>query len=127
MLPLVLHLDGNVDQFSLLAEPCAVIFRSLGRKRPLRPWRPSGHVAGRYLPDVQIADDRIAVAIHGTPDFIRQIGWLRPAVQQDAACIADQPTRRRRDNEAVTQRQADTSSADGASSAMRDKELRFLR
>ena len=67
----MLRLDGQMNQLFVLSEQVAVF---IGTFRLMRNDRDDGgELSCSNLPDVQIGDERIAIAFHGTTDFIRQI------------------------------------------------------
>jgi len=45
--------------------------------------------ADPHLPDMQISDHGIAIALDRFSDFIGQVGMRRRAIEQDPTCVAD--------------------------------------
>ena len=71
MLAAMLRLDGQMNQLFVLSEQVAVFIGAFGLMRNDRD--DGGELSCSNLPDVQIGYERIAIAFHGTTDFIRQI------------------------------------------------------
>ena len=67
----MLRLDSQMNQLFVLSEQVAVFIGAFGLMRHDRD--DGSELSGSNLPDVQISYERIAIAFHGTTDFIRQI------------------------------------------------------
>jgi hypothetical protein len=84
----LLNLNRDVDKLLVLTEEFSISLRRLWLMRYDR--NDSCELARANLPNVEIADDRVTVALHCAANFIRQVGGLRRAVEQDAAGVAEQ-------------------------------------
>src|SRR5216117_1155765 len=83
-----MRLDGNVNQFVITAEQCSIGITAL---RFVRHDRNHGRIfSDADLPDVQIAYQRISVALDHAANFVRQIRRCRRAIEQNPARIAQQ-------------------------------------
>src|SRR2546430_4652496 len=83
-----MRLDGNVNQFVITAEQFSIGITAL---RFVRHDRNHGRIFSvAELPDVQIAYQRISVALDHAANFVRQIRRCRRAIEQNPARIAQQ-------------------------------------
>ena len=71
VLAAMLRLDSKMNQLFVFSKPLAVFVGAFGLMRNDRD--DGGELSCSNLPDVQIGYERIAIAFHGTTDFIRQI------------------------------------------------------
>ena len=67
----MMRLDRHVDQFVVSAQKRSIRIAALRRMRDNR--NHGGIVADADLPDMQIGHYRIAITLHGTANFVRQI------------------------------------------------------
>ena len=99
--PTVLRLDGEVNQFFVLAQQFAIC---VGSFRLVRDDRDDGCKFPRaHLPDMEIGHDRVTVSLDRATNFLRQIGRDRRAIEQNAARIAQQAVSPRENNAASDQ------------------------
>jgi len=66
-------------------------------------WDDRGEFSSPDLPDVKIGHERIAIAFHRPPDFFRQIGRGRSAIEQNPARVPQQSVSPRENNPAPDQ------------------------
>jgi hypothetical protein len=86
MVMATLRLNGDVHQFFVLLEESAIGFAALWL---MRNDRDDGcELAAADLPDVEIRNDGVAIALDSAPNLDRQIGSLWSHIQQNSSRIA---------------------------------------